>query len=53
MKRIGCLWLCLTVLALSVSPALAAETAYALDPVYGRLTLDNDWFTKVLTPASL
>ena len=53
MKRIGCLWLCLTVLALCVSPALAAETAYALDPVYGRLTLDNDWFTKVLTPATL
>ena len=52
-KRIGSLWLSLLILALSVSPALAAETPYALDPVFGRLTLDNEWFQKVLTPDTL
>ena len=53
MKRIVSLWLSLLMLALFVSPAVAAETAYPLDSVYGRLTLDNEWFEKVLTPFTL
>ena len=53
MKRIVSLWLSLLMLALFVTPASAAETPYSLDPVYGRLTLDNEWFVKVLTPLTL
>ena len=53
MKRIVSLLLSLLMLSLSVSPAAAAEIPYPLDPVYGRLTLDNEWFDKVLTPLTL
>lgn len=53
MKRIGCLLASMMILMLSAVPAVAAETPYQLDPVYGRLTLDDEWFAKVLTPPTL
>ena len=51
MKRVLCICLSALVFFLGAAPALALETAYQLDMVYGRLTLDNEWFSMVLTPA--
>ena len=53
MKRFACLLMSLLLIALSALPALAAESVYPMDPVHGRLTLDDAWFQKVLTPATL
>ena len=53
MKRFGCLLTAALLLVLSLPLAAAEETVYPLDPVYGRLTLDNEWFSMVLTPATL
>ena len=53
MKRVLCLCVCAGLLLLLIPSALAAETPYDMALVHGRLTLDNDWFARVLTPETL
>ena len=52
LKRYLALMLLLAAVLAAVT-ALAAESVYPMDPVHGRLTLDDAWFQKVLTPATL